>query len=121
MGRIRNDLLLVLVLLAAAGIGWLALRPAGGGAQAVVTVDGGEIARYSLLEDREVRLEAGEGYNILTISGGRAAVTEADCGDHTCVGAGWIGRQGEAVICLPHRLVVYIEGGGAPALDAAAN
>ena len=121
MGRIRNDLLLVLVLLAAAGIGWLALRPAGGGVQAVVTVDGGEIARYSLLEDREVRLEAGEGYNILTISGGRAAVTEADCGDHTCVGAGWIGRQGEAVICLPHRLVVYIEGGGAPALVAAAN
>ena len=101
MGRIRNDLLLVLVLLSAAGIGWLALRPAGGGVQAVVTVDGGEIARYSLLEDREVRLEAGEGY--------------------TCVGAGWIGRQGEAVICLPHRLVVYIEGGGAPALDAAAN
>ena len=42
MGRIRNDLLLVLVLLAAAGIGWLALRPAGGGVQAVVTVDGGE-------------------------------------------------------------------------------
>ena len=121
MDRIRNDLLLVLVLLAAAGIGWLALRPAGGGAQAVVTVDGGEIARYSLLEDREVRLEAGEGYNILTISGGPAAARGADCGDRTRVGTGWLGRQGAAGICLPHRPVVSIEGGWDPALDAAAN
>lgn len=121
MGRIRNDLLLVLGLLAAAGICALALYPAKSGAWAVVEENGEETARYSLFEDRTVRLETESGYNILTISGGRAAVTEADCGDHTCVNTGWIGRQGEAVICLPHRLVVHIEGGGAPALDAVAN
>lgn len=121
MSRTRNDLLLVLGLLLAAGICALALRPAGGGAWAVVEENGTEIARYSLSEDRTVRLEAGGGYNLLTISAGRASVAEADCGDHTCVNTGWIDRQGEAIICLPHRLVIHIEGGGAPAVDAVAS
>lgn len=121
MGRVRNDIILVLGLLLAAGIGWLAFFPAKGGAWAVVEENGREIGRYSLFEDREVRLESGEGYNLLTISNGRAAVTEADCGDHTCVNTGWIARQGESVICLPHRLVIHIEGGAAPAVDAVVN
>lgn len=118
MGRIRNDLLLVLALLLAAGVCRLIFYPAGGGAWAVVEENGRETARYSLSEDRTVRLETREGFNVLTISAGRAAVTEADCGDHTCVSTGWIHRQGESIICLPHRLVVHVEGGGAPAVDA---
>ena len=78
MGRRRNDLLLILGLLAAAGLCALLLRPRGGGAWAVVEVDGAETARYSLAQDRTVRLEAGGGYNVLSISGRRAAVPEAD-------------------------------------------
>ena len=121
MGRRRNDLLLILGLLAAAGLCALLLRPGDGGAWAVVEVDGAETARYSLAQDRTVRLETGGGYNVLSISGRRAAVTEADCGDHTCVRTGWIDRRGEAIICLPHRLVVRVEGGPAPAVDASVN
>ena len=121
MGRRGNDLLLIGGLLLAAGLCWLLFRPCDGGAWAVVTENGAETARYSLSEDRTVRLETGGGYNVLTISNRRAAVTEADCGDRTCVGSGWIGRRGEAVICLPHRLVVRVEGGPAPATDAVVN
>lgn len=118
MSRVRNDLILVLGLALAAGICALALRPGGDGTWVVVMESGVETARYSLSEDRTVRLETDGGYNLLAISGGRVAVTEADCGDRTCVNTGWIGRQGESIICLPHRLVVHIEGGAAPALDA---
>ena len=96
-------------------------RPGGQGAWAVVTIDGEETARYSLGEDRTVRLGDGDGYNILQISGGAAAVTEADCGDHTCVRTGRISREGETIVCLPHRLVVRIEGGDEPLFDADAG
>ena len=121
MERRRNDLLLVLGLALAAGLLALVLRPAESGAWAVAEENGREIGRYSLSEDRTVRLETEGGYNVLTVSGGRAAVTEADCGDHTCVNTGWIHRQGEVIICLPHRLTVRVEGGSAPAADAVTN
>ena len=53
--------------------------------------------------------------------GGAAAVTEADCGDHTCVRTGAVSREGERIVCLPHKLIIHIEGGGAPGFDASAG
>ena len=113
----RNDLLLIGGLLAAAALVWLLVRPGGTGGWAVVTVDGEEVGRYSLDMDRTVTV--GEaGYNILRIAGGAAAVIEADCGDRTCVRMGEISREGETIVCLPHRLVIRIEGGGSAGFDA---
>lgn len=114
----RGDLLLAGGLLLLAGVLLFLFRPGGAGAWAVVTADGEEIARYPLNEDRTVRLEDETGCNILQIAGGAAAVIEADCGDHTCVRTGEISREGERIICLPHKLIIEIEGGGGPAFDA---
>ena len=74
-----GDLALAGSLLLLAGILFLLFRPGGQGAWAVVTADGREIARYPLDGDRTVRL-GDEDYNILQISGGAAAVIEANCG-----------------------------------------
>lgn len=114
----RRDLLLAGSLLLLAGVLFFLFRPGGQGAWAVVTADGAEVARYPLDEDRTVRLGDGAGYNILQISGGAAAVIEADCGDHTCVRTGKISREGERIVCLPHKLMIRIEGGDGPAFDA---
>lgn len=116
-----GDLVLAGSILLAAGVLFLLFRPGGQGAWAVVTIDGEETARYSLSEDRTVRLGDGEGYNVLQISGGAAAVVEADCGDHTCVRTGAVSREGERIVCLPHKLIIHIEGGGAPDFDASAG
>ena len=116
-----GDLVLAGSILLAAGVLFLLFRPGGQGAWAVVTADGEETARYSLSEDRTVRLGDGDGYNILQISGGAAAVVEADCGDHTCVRTGAVSREGERIVCLPHKLIIHIEGGGAPGFDASAG
>ena len=94
-------------------------RPGGAGAWAVVSVEGVETARYPLSEDRTVTLGDGRDWNLLRIAGGRAAVTEASCGDLTCVDTGPIWREGETIVCLPHRLMVSIEGGAASPFDAA--
>ncbi len=80
------------------------------GDYAVVTVDGKEIARYSLYEDREVTVDCIGGKNTLKISKGCADVTEADCPDKVCVDHRSISNKGETIVCLPHKVVVKIVG-----------
>lgn len=116
----KRDLLLAAALLALAGVLYLLLRPGAAGAWAVVTAEGREIARYPLREDRTVTIGETD-YNVLTISNGTAAVTEANCGDHTCIRTGKISREGETIVCLPHRVVVRIEGGAERPFDADAG
>ena len=120
MKKLRYDLLLILGLLSAAAVVFLALRPGGRGAWAVVTVDGREVGRYSLSEDITVTIGEAD-YNVLQISGGQAAVIEANCGDHTCVRTGAVSREGETIVCLPHRLMVEIQGSGSADFDAVAR
>lgn len=108
--RRRNDVLLIAGLLLAAAL-WWALRPGEAGGWAVVLEDGRETGRYPLWEDRTVTT-GGLEYNVLRISQGTASVTEANCPDRLCVKAGAASRTGETIVCLPHRLVVRIEGGG---------
>ena len=111
--KTRNDIILGLaVIILAAGI-WLAtelLKEEG--AFAVVTVNGTETARYSLAEDKEIRLESENGgYNILVIKDGKADVTEASCPDHVCVDQRSVSKTGEAITCLPNKTVITIDNG----------
>ena len=110
--KTRNDIILGLaVIVLAAGV-WLAselLKEEG--SFAVVTVNGTETARYSLAEDKEIRLESENGgYNILVIKDGKADVTEASCPDHVCVDQREISKTGEAITCLPNKTVITVDG-----------
>lgn len=113
----KHDLLLIGGLLLVAALLWILVRPGGAGGWAVVVVNGTETARYPLDTERTVTIGE-KGYNVLRISGGAAAIIEANCGDHTCVRTGAVSREGETIVCLPHRLTVRIEGGGASGFDA---
>ncbi len=77
----------------------------------VVECDGSVSERYPLSEDREVVLSSDLGSNTLTIRDGKASVTEADCPDRICMKQGMIDKNGQSIICLPHRLVIRIESG----------
>ena len=118
--RILADILLVAGVLAAALIVFL-LIPRGGGSTVVVTVDGKEYASLPLDEDAELLIESEGGTNLLIISGGKAYVVEADCPDRLCVRQGWIGYDGESIVCLPHKLTVTVRGGAEGRLDATAG
>ena len=117
---VRYDLILIAAALLAAGVLWLFLRPGEQGAQVLVLQDGEETARYALDEDRTVTI-GGADYNVLEIRAGEAAVTEANCGDHTCVRTGAISRAGERIICLPHRLEIRVVGGADSGVDLTAG
>lgn len=81
--------------------------------------DGHEIAAYSLLEERIESIPYGdENYNLLLISNGQVSVSDADCPDKLCVHQHSISRNGESIICLPHKLVIQIEAKEESELDA---
>lgn len=90
-------------------------------APAVVRIlhDGQEIGTYSVLEDQTISIPyEEEGYNLLLISGGQVSVSDADCPDGLCVRQRAITRNGESIICLPHKLVIQIESKEESDLDA---
>lgn len=52
------------------------------------------------------------GSNTISVEKGRIRISEADCPDRICVDQGWISDGTVPIVCLPHRLMVEIEGGG---------
>lgn len=120
----RRDVELIVSVLAAALIlfGLRALLFSGEGAYVQVQVDGEETARYPLAEDVSVEITGHGGFrNVLVISHGIADMTEADCPDKLCVEQAAISKNGQSIICLPHKLVVSVVGGAQSETDAVAR
>lgn len=79
----------------------------------VIEINGDEYARYDLLsltEDKIIEIDNEYGRNTVVISRNGAAVTYSDCADGLEVKAGSIDSAGQSLICLPHRLIVRLEG-----------
>lgn len=110
----KHDFVLIAGILAAALLIFLGIRLFKGQGDAPlyarIVVDGEEIARLPLSENREytVQLENGE-YNLVIVSDGKVSVTSASCPDGVCVRTGRIDSVGDSIICLPHRLVITVE------------
>ena len=118
----RNDVLLVAGLLILGGALALFLfitRQAGG--YVSVRVDGEPVMELPLGEDTRIMLGEGEHTNTLLIENGTARVVEASCPDQICVNQGAVRYAGESIVCLPHKLVVTVEGGRANDVDATAK
>lgn len=108
--KIRNDIILAVVLLAVAAAAMLFWHFGKvEGDFAVVLIDGVETARYALDTDTEVVIHTDNaGENTLVIAGGKAYVGAANCPDLVCAGHRAISRVGETIVCLPHKLVIKI-------------
>lgn len=124
MGKIRKDIILitgivfVAFLLRMITILFNETADMGGGWVRVFQ-DGEEIGIYNILEEQRVLLPYGEEhYNLMVIWGGEVSVAEADCPDGLCTRQRKISRNGESIICLPHKLVIQIESNKEGALDA---
>lgn len=86
---------------------------------AVLRIDGKETKRFTLDSDKETytyRYEDPDGdYNIIEVAGDKIRISEANCGDQVCVRRGWAEKDGDTIVCLPHKLVIEIQdqaGGG---------
>ena len=111
--KTRNDLLLIGILLAVLILMGLALLLFGKkGDCAVVTVNGEEYGSFPLREETTVDIRTGEGnerLNRLVIRDGKAFIETATCPDGICAAHHPISREGESIVCLPHRVIVTVE------------
>ncbi|MBQ8846674.1 MAG: NusG domain II-containing protein [Lachnospiraceae bacterium] len=112
-GRLfRNDVIFIaalLVVVSLCGLCFYLFR--GEGDKVVVTVDGTEYGTYSLAEDVRVEIRTGaedEELNVLVIKDGQAYVENATCPDGICAGHKPISREGESIVCLPHKVVITV-------------
>ena len=116
----RNDAILVAVLLVLGGALALFLwmtRQTGGTVS--VQVDGEVLIELPLGRDTRIVLGEGAHTNTLVFEDGTARRVEATCPDQICVRQGAVQFAGESIVCLPHKLVVTIEGGQPADIDAA--
>lgn len=77
----------------------------------VIELDGRQYARYakgSLNKPKTLEIQTEFGYNKIEISNSDVRVSESDCMDRQCISE--IHKIGDMIVCLPHRLVVKIEG-----------
>ena len=129
----KADIILAVVLLIL-GLGSPFLLRADSDAKSrvVITVDGEKAGSYTLSEDRILALteeglkdlgkknvhalpkeeEAEEILNLIVIEDSSVKVTEATCKGGDCIKMGTIRSEGEVIACLPHKMLITIEGGG---------
>ena len=110
----KNDIIIVIVLLllAVAGLFAFKLFNSGEGRAVRVTVDGELFGEYELDNVRkEIEITGKIGKCIMVIENGQAYMKEAECPNQICVHHEPVSYNGETVVCLPNRIIIEITGG----------
>ena len=63
-------------------------------------------------------VESGAKENTVNFEHGRVCMADANCPDKLCVRQGWVSNGSVPIVCLPHRVVIRLESGSAPDVDA---
>ena len=81
----------------------------------MVTVEGREVLRRPLAmsDTYEIRQDDGA-VNVITVENGAVYMKEANCRDGLCIHQGKMKNAAKTIVCLPHKLVVRLEGDSAP-------
>ncbi len=78
------------------------------GAYVKIEIDGRQVQTLPLDENTSYDISTALGKNTLVIEDGYAFMSEADCPDGICVKHRKINKNGESIICLPHKVVVSV-------------
>lgn len=110
----KGDWILIAVILAISGLLYVGYRAfySAPPLEVEISVDGTVIKTLPLNQDTELTVEGWNGgTNHVIIRDGKVRVSEASCPDKICVNQGTIERTGEAIVCLPNRMIARITGG----------
>ena len=112
-GKIKSWILLFAAVFIICIGAFLLLSHGSIGTVAVIRVDGEvykkiDLDTVTVAYDIEIRTEFG--YNKIHVVNGGISVTESDCRDHICIEQGEIDNEAVPIVCMPHRLVIEIEG-----------
>ncbi len=118
----KRDMILVAVIMIVAVIGLLCNRvlfssPASLVEVAIISETSEKIVLETFSLDQSLSFpietaplggESAPGINLLEIKDGHVWISEANCPNQDCVKKGTISRNGELLVCLPHRLTISI-------------
>ena len=102
-------LIFALILMVSLGASFYFLRPGEASTHAEITSQGQVVKTVDLRIDQEFTVEHGDGYNLITVKGGKIGVTEASCPDHYCMKRGFC-DSGTEIVCLPNRMTIRFLG-----------
>lgn len=112
----KGDLIIVFILVVAI-IGWLGINQLGSSkaeTQAIIEVDGSIYKAVPVskgMEQKKIHIELDNGSHIdIVVDENGAFVEDVVCPDKICQKTGIVNKVGQSIVCLPNRVVVYIEG-----------
>lgn len=80
------------------------------GSIVVIEIAGAALTEIPLSKDIIYPIYTEEdGENILEIKDGKAYVKSANCSNQVCVHSRAISQEGESIICLPHKVNIFIK------------
>lgn len=108
--KLKNDLILISVILTSALIIFLIFKlNSKNGSHVTVSVNGQITDSYPLNQNIETVIKSDKDFeNLLVIENGTAFVKSANCRDKICVHHRKIAKTGETIVCLPHKVVIEI-------------
>lgn len=121
MKKKRNTILFFILLFFLICVGFLIQKRYFGknGVSVTVQQNGQVLATLPLNQDTELYLDDGAGgTNTLVIEDHKVFISEANCPDLVCVRTGAISKTGEAIACLPHKLILTVSGQTPEGLDS---
>lgn len=83
------------------------------GSELLISCNGEKFGSYSLYEDREIDIERDDHINKVTIKNGAVSMSFSNCNGQDCIHQGEITKSGDAIICLPNKVVLEITGADA--------
>lgn len=119
----KGDLLIVIIL-AAAVISWFGINKLSESKtdrQVVIEINGNVYKTLPMKAGMEqqnihIKLDNGKHIDIVADENG-ACVADVICPDKVCQQTGLVNKAGQSIVCLPNRVVVYIEGKAETGID----
>ena len=106
----KNDVIIFLTVALVAVIIFICFLNTDTATTVTVSHNGEVIDILRLDQDTQKTYSFEAGSNTVCIKDGKVSVIDADCsGD--CIACGKISKSGSSIICLPHGLIIKIEGG----------
>lgn len=112
----KGDVIIVVILMVAV-IGWLGINRLGSSkaeTQAIIEVDGSiykTVPMVKGMEQKKIHIELDNGRHIdIDVDENGAFVEDVVCPDKICQKTGVVSKAGQSIVCLPNKVVVYIEG-----------
>ena len=115
--KLKKGDLIIIIILAVAVVSWLGIEKMSESKdeRQIVIETNGDFYKSTPMEkgmkQQEIHIELENGNHIdILIDENGAYVKDVICPDKVCQKTGVVSKVGQSIVCLPNRVVVYVEG-----------